>query len=158
MKAISDTGPLIHLNEINSLSSLKIFQEVFVPPEVAKELQNMNRFPGIKQVQLKQNKSIDKIALIAEKFDISLAESQAIALAKELHIENLLTDDLDARDAAKAVALTPVGTIGIIIASCKKKIISKTECVNRIRNLQTNSSLFVTSELIAYAIDKINKM
>ena len=37
-RAVSDTGPIIHLSEINLIKVFDIFSEVVIPEEVEKEL------------------------------------------------------------------------------------------------------------------------
>ncbi len=155
MKAVSDSGPLIHLNELALLSCLNVFQRVLIPQEIENELKELTRFgKNVEKVELDAN-SKNKAEIFARQFSLDLGESEALALAKQMKIETLLTDDLDCREAAKQLSLTPVGTIGIIIASYKKRIISKQKCVDVIKNIKAKSTLFITQELIDYAIEKI---
>ena len=37
-KIVSNTGPIIHLNEINFLKALDVFSDILIPEEVANEL------------------------------------------------------------------------------------------------------------------------
>ncbi len=157
VNAVSDSGPLIHLLELNHLVSLNIFEKVFIPPEVKRELWETGRFgKKVKSAEL-TGTAKDQAMVFSTRFRLAIAESEVLALAKQLEIEKILTDDLDARDAAKELSLSPVGTIGVILASYKKKIISKQQCIEVIKNVKSKSSLFVTQDLIAYIIEKINK-
>lgn len=155
VKAVSDSGPFIHLHEAKALSSLDIFESVLIPPEVESELGEVQRFGNrVKKVELTSS-SKEKAYIFSEKFSLDLGESEALALAKQINITIFLTDDLEAREAANYLSLEPLGSIGIIIASYKKKIISKKHCIKLVKNLKTNSTLFITQDLIDYAIEKI---
>ncbi len=39
--AVSNTGPILHLTEINLIKVLDIFSSVFIPEEVAEELRKI---------------------------------------------------------------------------------------------------------------------
>ena len=155
-EACSDTGPILHLHEISKLSLLSIFSKIFVSSHVKGELlkYEVERLP--KNVELKSiNK--DQVALISEKYGLGIAESSAIWMCKSLQISVLLTDDLDAREVAKSLDITPVGTIGIIVRSFRENKIDREEAIRTLKNIHGISSLFVTSSLINDAIDEIRK-
>ncbi len=45
-EAISDTGPILHLSEIDKLSSLNIFEQIYIPTLVAAELEHFDLKPN----------------------------------------------------------------------------------------------------------------
>ena len=83
-KVVSDTGPLIHLAEINLIKVLDAFQEVGVAQEVINELKRNkvkdSVFKEIKLIHLKP-KFKDIAEILVNKFSLDLGESQSIALA-----------------------------------------------------------------------------
>lgn len=50
-----------------------------------------------------------------------------------------------------------MGTVGIILRSFREKIIDKRTVVPKIGELRTNSSLFITQDLIDYIINEISE-
>lgn len=155
-KAVSDTGPIIHLNEVGMLKALNIFSEIKIPPEVSHELKDKIPLPKkIKIIQLDpKHKNIAK--MLAEE-ELDLGESQAISLALQEKISLFLTDDLEARTVAKKYNLEAHGTVGILLRAFRKKIISKDESISKIKKLHESSSLFITSDLINEIINSIGR-
>ena len=99
--------------------------------------------------ELRRNK------IFANGYLLDLGEAQAIALCIQEKANYFLTDDLEARRVAKRFKLEVHGTIGIILRTFRKKILTKKEAVEKIRELQTKSSLFITSNLIERALSEI---
>ncbi|MDO8625633.1 MAG: hypothetical protein Q7R47_06120 [Candidatus Diapherotrites archaeon] len=149
IKAVSDTGPLIHLREIGALDALKIFS-IIVPPEVKEELKTIP-----KGIVVQDGFDNDLVSILINTYRLDLAESQAIALAKTLRINLFLTDDLDARTTAAKLGLEPHGTIGILLKAYRHNIFSKQQTIQFIQRLKTDSTLFITSDLIKYILQEI---
>jgi len=157
-KAVSNTGPLIHLNEINLIKCLNIFQKIYIPNEVFKELKK-NKIKinsKIKIIKLK-TKSKDIVFLLCNKYFLDLGESEAIALCLQERINYFLTDDLDARNVAKVYNINAHGTAGIILRAFREKVINKETAIKKVNELYTESSLFITKEIVRYIINSINK-
>jgi|SRR3989338_2016047 len=154
-EACSDSGPIIHLDEIKKLSLLNIFSKVIISTIIREELLKYNI------ENLPENISInsinkDQIILLSEKYSLDIGESSVILLCKALKISLMLTDDLDARGAAKQLDLEPVGTIGIVLRCFREDILNKVEAIKIVKDIYDNSSLFITSDLISYVIKEIN--
>lgn len=150
-KAVSDTGPIIHLHEIELEFILDLF-DVIIPIEVHSELKKYKINSNIK-IKKTINKNLTK--LIMDKFLIDIGEASAINLALQEKINLVFTDDLEARDTAKKYGLDPHGTIGLIIKAFRKKIISKETAIKKIKELEKRSSLFITKDLINKIIDEL---
>ncbi|HKH43864.1 MAG TPA: DUF3368 domain-containing protein [Thermoanaerobaculia bacterium] len=52
--------------------------------------------------------------------DLDEGEAEVIALALELGADRVLLDDLDGRRLARRIGLTPVGTLGVLLAARQK--------------------------------------
>ncbi|MBI4170566.1 MAG: hypothetical protein HY514_02645 [Candidatus Aenigmarchaeota archaeon] len=163
-KAISDSGPLIHLAQIGSLKALRIIKKIYIPEEVYNETCSSN-FLGSKEIKSLglilvknlDNASKDMAKIIAEEYSLDIGESQCIALASQDNIKLLFTDDLSARVIAENSGLEVHGTVGIILRAYKKGIMSKKAAIQSIRYLKEKSSLFITSDLIEYILKEIEK-
>src|SRR3990167_10598962 len=77
-KAVFDSGPLIHLSQIDALDVLKSVKKIMIPygvfEEIKLENQNSRLIKKIRIVKLSKNfKDISKI--ISEKYSLGLGES-----------------------------------------------------------------------------------
>lgn len=160
--AISNTGPILHLCEINYLKALRIVKNVFVPPEVWRELKRskiggkLEKTKFIKTAELgKRGK--DLASLLVRKYALDLGEAEAIALAKESNIDLFFTDDLDARDVAKRMELKPHGSVGILLRAHREGILAQKETIDALHKLHSDSSLYITSDLVNLAVEAVKK-
>jgi len=163
-EAVFDTGPLIHISEINKQNCFSLFKQILITKEVSDELDSLN-FSGktiikkIKNIITKNldGKHKDTTKIIIEKHELDFGEASSIALCKQESINFFFTDDLEARTFAKSLGLNVHGTIAILLRSFKEKILSKEETIKTLDSLKTNSSLFITSDLIEWTKKEINK-
>lgn len=157
-KAVSDTGPILHLTEIELIRALDIFSNVLIPQEVLNELKkyNIKVSKNIKLIPLNPEWK-DTTLVLTNQQNLDLGESQAIALALQERADYFLTDDLDARSVAKDYNLEVHGTIGIILRSFREKIIDKKTAIGKINELSTKSSLFITKDLIEQIIKSVEE-
>lgn len=156
--AVSNTSPIIHLTEINLTKTLDIFKNLAIPIEVFKELKkhNISIPKKIKTISINAQ-SKNMVNLLTNQYSLGMGESEAIALAIQTNADYFLTDDLDARITAKVYNLKVHGAIGIILRAFKEKIINKEITINKIREIHSNSSLFITNELVEEAIKAVRK-
>jgi uncharacterized protein len=129
---VSNSTVLIYLAKIGKLILLKkLFEEVLIPVEVfnevvirGKEHQHPDAFLVESVVEdgwisVKESGVIGEL----EEFGIYPGEAQAISLAKLLGVPILL-DQTHARNAAKAFGLKPRGTIFVLLAALRKKLLT----------------------------------
>ncbi len=160
--AVSDSGPLIHLSEIGCLPILSIFEALCIPQAVWLETVEQNR---ISQDQLFSQAHVQKFSIPPfeiDRFvkesnltDLHVGEQQCLCLCRQKNISTLLTDDMAVRDAARLLSVIPVGSLGIIIAACKREIVSLKEAERHIADLYDVSSLFVTRDIVDLAIKEL---
>lgn len=162
--AVADAGPLLHLFEIDSISLLRVFESVFIPDAVWDETVGRSRIPA---KALSRLNCVSRIPIPADDIHNFLAtkallhlqsgETEALFLCQSRTIPFLLTDDLAARDAAKALHITPVGSLGIVIRACREGLLSLPDAKARLRSLQKESSLFVTPAIVELAIAAVER-
>jgi len=161
---VSDTGPLIHLSEVESINLLKYFNNIYVPEGVRLEynkhrrLSEPNAFDleniNLHEVQDTQVREfIDKYDL----YNLHLGEKECLYLCNKLSINLILTDDLAVREAAKKLNITPIGSLGVVIKSFKENIISLPQAEKYIMNLYEISSLYVTKTIVELVLEKLNE-
>lgn len=157
-KAVSNTGPIIHLNEINLLNILEIFQILLIPEEVAKELRkNKIMIPKKIKIISLNPQSKDSVKVLTNQENLDLGESCAIALALQERVDYFLTDDLEARSVAEKYNLETHGSIGIVLRAFKEKIINEKIAIEKIGELYSKSSLFITKDLVDNVLRSIKE-
>ena len=157
-RSISDTGPIIHLTEIDSLVVLDIFSEILIPEEVSNELRLSKtlihkkiKIFGIRP-EFKNN-----VKVLTNQENLDLGEASAIIISIQEKADCFLTDDLDARNVALKYNLEVHGTVGVILRAFREKIINKKVAIEKIKELHTNSSLFITEDLINEVIGAVEE-
>lgn len=140
---VSNSTVLIYLAKIGKLSLLeKLFKEVLIPEEVfnevvirGKEEQHPDAFIVEKAVENGWIK-VKKIEALGqlEEFGIDSGEAHAISLARSLGLV-VLIDQAHARIAAKALGLKPRGTVFVLFAALRKKLITPKEYLNLLEEL-----------------------
>ena len=85
-KAVFDTGPFIHLNEIGCFKIISLFGEILIPPEVFLEInkkrtisRKLDSSGNVSVVGL-DGKAKDMSVLIVDQYFIDLGEAEAIAI------------------------------------------------------------------------------
>ena len=128
-KIVCNSSCFIALDRINRLDLLlNSFQEIIIPPKVAKEIDLNLDWISVKSIK---NTSVIQIL----KTQIDDGESEAIALSLELKDVVLLLDDKKARRIAEQLGLQIIGTIGLILRAKRIGLITEVKPV--LNELQT---------------------
>ena len=125
MKAVADSGPLIHLAAVRQFDLLRLyFSELLVPRAVFQEVVVAGRGqPGSPETDTAQRRRWITVtdpressgaALLVEQ-GMSPTDAAVVALARAHPDHILLADDLAVRTAALAAGLQVYGTIGLLI-------------------------------------------
>ena len=133
MRAVLDSGPLIHLSWINQLYLLsRLFDEVIVPPGVRDEvLAPRAGTLGLDRIQ--QAFAEEWLAVItpagarrlsrSTPLSLGRGEAEALLLAEELKPDLFITDDAAARVEAIRRNLAVVGTVGVLTQARDRSLI-----------------------------------
>jgi len=132
-KVVSNTSPLIALSMIEQFPLLfRLFQKVYVPKAVYREMiesKSVHEY-GKKELQDAVNRNEVTIytvqnAMLVEQLYGKMHRGglEVIVAAKELSLELLLIDERTARNFAEMNLLTPIGTIGLLVAAKKRGFI-----------------------------------
>ena len=123
MIAVCNTTPISSLIQIGHLTLLeKLFAELWIPPDVAAELDEGAEFhgdwrtaPGAASIR---TRSIQNQALLRDLSGrVHLGEAAAITLTAETDEALLIIDDSSGRRIATALGLRCTGTVGLLVAS-----------------------------------------
>lgn len=155
--AVLDTGPLIHLGQIDFLKVLRVFQGILLSEDVVRELGDTSYLQVNCKVVRLEGRAKDLSKLIMNQYALGAGESTSIALARQENVRLVFTDDLEAREVASAHGLEPHGTLAIVTRAYREKVIGKAEAVNCIDKLHRDSTLYLTTDLVQWAIDQIKR-
>ncbi len=115
---VSDSTCLIGLERVGKSDILPaLFDSVMIPPEVEREYGG--KFDWLKVESLTNN-----LLVVALEMVVDAGEAEAIALASEKNCL-LITDDKQARAAARRLGVNLIGTVGILIRAKQSGIISQ---------------------------------
>jgi predicted nucleic acid-binding protein len=132
MIVVSDTSPISSLFLINQLSLLPaIFGQIIVPEMVWQELlilesrfghdlSEMKSAPWLRILPVRNHTEVIRL----QKF-LDAGESQAIILAKELHADYLLIDEMEGREVAAQEGLKTIGILGVFIQAKEQGLIAE---------------------------------
>lgn len=146
--AVSDTGPLIHLDAVDALDTLSVVDDLLIPETVYDELAAGDVPKSLSDVEHEIVESSDRPEGVA-RLDAGETESLAVAIDRNAV---LLTDDLDARDAANDAGVEVHGSLGVVALAYARGPVAKHDAVDLMRDLQTETSLFVTDTVVERGI------
>ena len=117
--AVTNSTCLIGLERIERLDILpQVFDTVFAPPAVAKEVQASLDWLRVKAVA---NPSV--VTVLRTQMD--QGEAEAIALALELSDVLLILDDKKARRVAQQMGMKVIGTVGMLLRVKRQGVIAE---------------------------------
>lgn len=131
MIIVSDTSPINNLAAINYLYLLhQLYGTVLIPAAVYQELTDPN-FPvaGATEVQTFdwiQTRTVgDRTLVEALSNELDIGEAEAIALAVEIHADQVLIDERRGRLVASRLNLRYTGILGILVEAKSQGLISE---------------------------------
>jgi len=114
---VSDSTCLIGLERIGELNILPaLFDPIIIPPEVEREFGT--KFSWLQTENLTSNLLVAALRLVMD-----AGEAEAIALASEKSCL-LISDDKQARAAAKRLGVAVIGTVGILVRAKQSGVVS----------------------------------
>jgi predicted nucleic acid-binding protein len=162
--AVVDAGPLIHLTEVGGLILLRLFETLHMPNAVWSETVGRGRvqerdLARLSNVHRHTLPPADVARFVQEKglATLQAGDTECLYLCQQLPMSTLLTDDLSVREAAKRLALTPVGSLGVVVRAYHRGDIALADAEQYIMALYDTSSLFVTRALVDMAIEQLRQ-
>lgn len=150
--AVFDTGPLIHLHEINRLELvITVFNTLHLPEQVKREIRNEAIIQFLQQnTTCVSIHSVNESELFVTKeaysgFQLHLADLAVLSLLPKIKNAIAVTDDLALRKAVESSGITTVGTIGILLNAYKRGVIDKSQLVKLLDLTFNDSSLYLNS-------------
>ncbi|MBS4027290.1 MAG: DUF3368 domain-containing protein [Ignavibacteriales bacterium] len=129
MIVVSDTSPIANLLLVNKIELLEqLFEKVIIPHKFFSEIIALEQF-NIDLTHFKSYKWIEVNSIHNQLLFDSLSEqldegeAEAIVLAKELHTQFLLIDEMKGRTIAEQLGIKTVGLLGVLIQAKEKGLI-----------------------------------
>lgn len=158
--AISDAGPVIHLDELSCLDLLSDFIPLIIPKTVYAEIANHR--PEALQHPVVVFKVIDvispsepQLSVLSKALSLDKGELESLILMQENPEAIFLTDDGAARLASEGLGYKVHGTIGIILRSIRKKVRTPREVVELLNKIPKKTTLFLRPALLEDVIQKV---
>lgn len=158
---ISDSGPLIHLDELDSLDLLNDFKQIMVPDAVWREVQ-VHRPTSLQTSKTILLRSIvpnpsPVIDALTPLYCLHSGEREALTLCLAYPLSTLLTDDTAARLAAKTLNISAHGTIGILVRSIRRHLRTKEEILELLSSIPRCTTLHVRPAFLAEVLRDVEQ-
>ena len=157
---VCDSGPLIHLDELESLYLLGDFDPVLVPKQVWQEVA-LHRPDALKNFEIRLEKvgvvvsSEPAFQTLARSLSLDLGEQAALSLMR-IHPQSIfITDDAAARLAAVALGYSVHGSIGILIRAIRRRQKPLEEVIKILREIPVQSTLHIRTRLLQEIIAQL---
>jgi len=154
-RVVCDTGPLLHLRETGALELLSLAGEVHIPIAVDEEMRfqaagwSTDRPPWLRVTSLVPPHDYEADAWRQAGL-LDAGEAAAIALARQLAVDWLLTDDAAARLLAQSLNLEVHGSLGVLLWAAAAGHLSRVEAGLFVKRL-AGSSLWLSARVLAEA-------
>jgi predicted nucleic acid-binding protein len=158
--AVVDSGPVIHLDEIDCLDLLGGFRDVLVPDAVRIEVERhrpgavSRAGPTVRLADVEV--SVDPaFQSLTQALALAAGEQAAISLMMSRPAAFLLTDDAAARVAATSLGFRVHGTIGVLLRSLRLGQRGVEDVLSVLRALPARSTLHLRPQLLADIIRQV---
>jgi len=143
---VVNASPLIFMSKINGLSLLAgCFTDILTPPAVVQEIRHLALPAFIQQIPL----SPEGMAYVkGAKGRLHAGELETIVLAQEQGITHVALDDLLARNKAKQLGLTSIGTAGLLLLAKTKGLIDALTVKIKIHELTHQHGLYLSLSVL----------
>ncbi len=153
LSVVCDTGPILHLDELDSLDLLSDFHQVILSSGVHGEIRSARpsllessdiRFT-IRRAMLQADEALLTVCRI---FSLGPGETEALAIMRGDPEAIFLTDDAAARLVAEQMGFKVHGTIGILIRSVRRGLRKPAEVVDILSQIPSRSTLYIKRALL----------
>ena len=159
---VSNTGPLLHLVEAESLTLLSWTGEVSIPQAV--DIEITQQYP-LWQTQRPLWINVQVLAPPHEREAtgwtqaqlLGSGEAEAVALARQMSAHWLLTDDATARLFAESLGIEVHGSLGIVLWAAAMGHLKRADAEATLDRL-ANSSLWIAAKVLAEAKAALNQL
>jgi predicted nucleic acid-binding protein len=159
---VSNTGPLLHLSQAQSLALLGLLGEIHIPPAVTTEaarhladwataapawinVTSLQAAPASQAVDWEQAGLLDR------------GEAEALALTQQLNAAWFVTDDTAARVLAASLGIEVHGSLGIVLWAAATGHLTRAEAEAALNGL-ANSTLWLSARVRQEANEALERI
>ena len=152
---VSDTGPLLHLAEAQSIEILSRVGEVHIPEAVDQEMAHLKQEwvssrPAWVHVTAVAHPHAAEAINWEQAGVLDRGESEGVALARQLSASWFLTDDATARLVAQSLGIEAHGSLGIVLWAAAEGHLTRAEAESGLTRL-SQSSLWLSEGVLSDA-------
>lgn len=161
MIVVSDTTPILSLVKAGRIGLLKeLFKCVVIPEAVYRELTSNPAFenekeaitncPFLEVIGVRDQEAVRRFQNVT---GLDIGESEALVLYEEKKADVLLMDEHKGRGVAKRLSINHVGTLGLLMLSYDKKILSARQiedCLELLLNQDIRLSKNLCNKVLNY--------
>jgi len=163
--AVVDTGPLIHLHEVDSLELITaVFSNLHLPEYVFTEIHNdlIRQFIRRYTDQITIHRVLEPELFTTKDsysaFQLHLADLAVLNLLIKIADAFAVTDDLSLRRAIESKGRIVVGTIGILFRAYKLELINNPQLTMLINRIFNDSTLYLNRAFKARVLEMIDSL
>lgn len=159
-RVVSNTGPLLHLQEASVLELLALAGEVHIPQSVMREASYLlprQHIPPWVQVDTLSASYAEEALAWQQAGLLDAGEAEAIALARQLRANWLLTDDAAARLVAQSLGIEVHGSLGIVLWAAATGHLDRARAEAALKGL-ARSSLWVSARVLREARSALDRL
>lgn len=157
IEAVPDSGPLIHLAELDALDVLQDLTLRIVPAvrdEVQLHHPNALLSPHLHLVQAPEPEFSNELQSIVQAFALDRGEADSLALLEKYPEAWFLTDDAAARLAGEHRGHHVHGTIGLLLRSVRLGFRTEKQILSLLRSLPQKSTLHLRPSFLHAVIER----
>lgn len=155
MQVVCNTSPILNLAIIGKIDLLKEqFGVLHVPKAVQDELRVDEDRPGSKFIRKAFKDGWIKVVPLSNsgmtdilRAELDGGESEAIALAFQMHAKLILLDERDARRVAARLKLKTTGVLGVLLKAYRMKHLP--DLSGALRDLKVKAGFHLSDEIVA---------
>jgi predicted nucleic acid-binding protein len=162
LKIVCDSGPIIHLGELNCLHLLADFKEILISNIVYREIKRHRRI-DFKKLDLPvillpgRIPDTEFLLTLCQIFSLDAGEIEALAYMEKNPQAIFLTDDASARMVAEQMGFKVHGTMGILIRAIRRGQMEAEEVLRILEEVPSQTTLYIKPSLLDEIILKIKK-
>lgn len=159
---ICDSGPLIHLEELDSVDLLTGFVKILIPEQVCQEVvrhqpQALAKIQPAWFREAVEVSAAPKFQALMSAFSLGLGEQAALTLMQSYPYAIFLSDDAAARMVAKSLRFRSQGTIGLLLRAIRRGQRSRAQILSLLRDIPQRSTLHIRASLLQSVIEEVEQ-
>ena len=159
---VSNTGPLMHLFQAQSIELLRLSGEIHIPPAVATEAVRhisawATALPTWINITPLQPTNAGQAQTWRQAGLLDWGEAEALVLTRQLNADWFLTDDTAARVLAASLGTEVHGSLGVVLWAAAAGHLNRSETETALNGLAA-STLWLSARVLKEAQDALDRI